>query len=115
MKTKTSEMLPQNLDSIANGGLYLQFRKCGKKSCRCLKGQMHSGYYFLTRRNGKQIKRYVRKAEVEQFRLLVEQASRERHKRRRILKSNLELLKEFRQTLREKDLIIKNIKGAYNR
>ena len=47
------------------GSLHLEWRTCGKPTCRCTRGQLH-GPYLVRRfwRDGKQQKRYIRKADA---------------------------------------------------
>lgn len=111
MQTKTVKMLPKTAKEIRNGGVYAQAVRCGKLNCRCARGERHSAFYFFTRRNGKLIKFYIRKAESSEFVRLVVQATADRKKHRRTSKENLELLKEFRVSLREKQSLINSLKG----
>jgi hypothetical protein len=102
MKTKSEKMLPKTVEQITNGGIYSQRVRCGKSRCKCSRGESHQAYYFFTRRNGKLVKFYIRKAEFQQFTFLVVQANSEREKRRRVSKDNVELLRRFRCLLRDK-------------
>lgn len=112
MKTKTEKVLPKTAREIANGGVYAQAVRCGRSNCRCSGGDTHTAFYFFTRRNGKLVKMYVRKAEVERFSRLAEIAAVERKAQRRMSKANFELLREFRQVLSEKQSLINSMKGA---
>ena len=103
MKTKTVKMLPKTAGEIANGGLYIQRVRCGKQNCKCARGETHPAYYFFTRRAGKFIKIYVRKSEFNEFAHLVVQAATKRNERRQTAKVNLNLLKELRRALRERE------------
>ncbi len=111
MKTKASRMLPKTVEEIQNGGIYLQRVRCGKTNCKCARGETHSAFYFYARHNGKPIKTYIRKAEVEQFSTLVHQAAIERKQRRHTIKRDLTMLKEMRQSLRDSASIINSLKG----
>lgn len=110
MKTKARKMLPKTSQEIQNGRVYAQAVKCGKSNCRCSYGAAHEAFYFFTRRNGKFLKFYVRKSEVQRFSRLVEQAVAERKRQRRITQENMELLREFRLSLREKHSVINLIR-----
>ena len=88
MNSKTTKMLPQSHNLISNGGLYLQRKKCGKKNCRCVRGELHASYYFFTRIEGKLIKQYVRKSEVAGFSMIIEQATFERRQKRQLVKTS---------------------------
>ncbi len=63
------------------------------------------------RREGKLVKLYVRKSEVEGFSKIVEQAIIERRHKGQAMKTSTELLKQFRVSLGEKDRIIKTLRG----
>jgi hypothetical protein len=110
MKIKSEKVLPQTIDEITNGGVYLQRRRCGKKNCRCVGGELHSGYYFIRRINGKFTKSYIRQADVDYVVALVKQASVARRLTRQNIKENNELAKSFNSQNRETDLIIKLLK-----
>lgn len=111
MKTKSEKMLPKTAEEIANGGVYRQAVRCGNKNCKCARGEKHSAFYFFTRHNGKLVKFYIRKAELGGFVRLVGRAVENRKLRRQTSKENLEMLREFRVSLREKQAIINSIKG----
>jgi hypothetical protein len=113
MKTKTRKLLPKTTDEITNGGLYIQRVRCGKRNCKCSRGEMHPAYYFFTRRNGKFIKFYVRKADIAAFFELVNLASIERAERRQSTRSSGELLKQLRESVREYELMTKLHKQNY--
>ena len=114
MKTKTVKMLPKTTSEIQNGGVYLQRVRCGKQNCKCARGETHSAYYFFTRRCGKLVKIYIRKADVEAFSELVNFASVERTQRRQSARSSRALLKRLRESVREYELITKLYKQNYN-
>ncbi|MBA3632036.1 MAG: hypothetical protein H0W58_04370 [Acidobacteria bacterium] len=114
MKTKTAKVLPKTTQDIQNGGLYLQRVRCGKANCKCARGEVHSAYYFFTRRNGKLIKQYVRKAEVEAFSEIVNQSKALKAQKRTSAKQSNELLKRLRVSVREYEQITKLYKEIYN-
>src|SRR5688572_22907449 len=101
MKTKTAKMLPKTEIEIDNGGLYLQRVKCGKRNCRCARGNLHQAYYFFTRRDGKLTKTYIRQAELEQFAKIVDEAKFWRMFKRQSNKSIHQALKNARSKQRE--------------
>ncbi len=111
MKTKTAKVLPKTAGEIANGGLYLQRVRCGKANCKCARGETHPAYYFFTRRAGKFVKIYVRRSEFNEFARLVVQAATKRKEWRQTAKVSLNLLKELRRVLRERESQIKSLKG----
>ncbi len=107
MKTKTAKVLPKTAGEIANGGLYIQRVRCGKSNCKCARGETHTGYYFFTRRCGKLVKIYIRKADVEAFSELVNLASVERAQRRQSAQSSGALLRRLRESVREYEQMTK--------
>lgn len=114
MKTKSEKVLPKTSDEIRNGGVYSQRVKCGKKNCRCARGDAHTAYYFFTRIGGKLKKFYVRKSEIKRFVEIAREASDERKRIRQINKSNMNLLKRLHRDLREKQSVIKLHKENYD-
>lgn len=100
MKTKTAKVLPKTAKEIPNGGLYQQRVRCGKATCKCSGGEHHhTALYFFTRRQGKLIKLYVPKTQVEAFAAMVEQAATERRQQRQAVKASVDLLVKFRADL----------------
>ena len=93
--------LPKSPAEIPNGSLHKQFVRCGKPNCRCNRGDPHVGFYFLARVNGRLVKRYVRKADVEAFARMCDSAAAARKLRREELKRSRDALKSIRQRLRE--------------
>ena len=114
MQTKSEKVLPKTAREIQNGGVYVQAVRCGKSNCKCARGETHFAHYFFTRRNGKLVKFYIRKAEVIEFSLLVDQATAEGRARRQSVKDSVELLKTFRVSLWENDGLIKTLRGSQN-
>jgi hypothetical protein len=110
MKTKSVKVLPKTTSEIQNGGMYLQRVRCGKQNCKCASGELHSAFYFFTRQHGKLTKFYIRKSELKQFKMLVNQAAERRKAVQQTTKSNHLLLRQFRQTLRERNLFINSLK-----
>jgi hypothetical protein len=93
--------LPKSPAEIPNGSLHEQFVRCGKPNCRCTRGEPHTAHYFLARMNGRQVKRYVRKADLQAFARIVQEATSLRKHRREELKKSKESLKTIRRILRE--------------
>ena len=115
MKTKSEKMLPKTADEITNGGLYAQAVRCGKSNCKCAGGdreKTHTAFYFFTRRNGKLIKFYVRKAEIDAFGFIAEQSAFERGARRQAVKASCEILRTFRADLAKNDGLLKSLKDG---
>lgn len=58
---KLSALLPK----VTGGSVHMEWKKCGKESCRCTSGALHGPYFTLHRRNaGRQTKRYVHLADL---------------------------------------------------
>lgn len=114
MKTKTAKVLPKTGDEIQNGGVYVQRVRCGKSNCKCARGETHSAYYFFTRRNGKLIKTYVRKADVEAFTEIANQASFNRMQKRQSVIETNKLLRQLRESIRDYETMTKLHKKIYN-
>ncbi len=113
MQTKTAKTLPKTASDIQNGGLYLQRVRCGKRNCKCARGETHSAYYFFARRSGKLTKTYVRKSEVKMFSELVKTATNERAERRQVSRSSRELLEHLRESVRLYEQTAKLYKQNY--
>ncbi len=111
MRTKTLNMLPKTIYEIPNGGIYRQAVRCGKLNCKCTRGEKHSAYYFFTRSGGKLFKLYIRKADLESFKQLVDAAAADRKAEHRMNRETNALIRECRQSMRDKDQIIKTLKG----
>jgi hypothetical protein len=58
------------------GSLVLQYRSCGKPSCRCQRGQKHPALYLYTRSGGQQIRTYIPPALHDTVRQWVETGRR---------------------------------------
>lgn len=110
MKTKVRKTLPKTAAEILNGGIYSQRVRCGKKTCKCTRGELHSALYFFTRRNGKLVKSYIRKAEHMAFSRLVRQSSLDRKQKREALKIAASLSNRFRLNLCKYDRLINTLK-----
>ena len=51
---------PILLPKTTNGSLHLQWKRCGRKNCRCALGLLHGPYIaFYWRKAGRQHKRYI--------------------------------------------------------
>ncbi len=114
MQTKTAKVLPKTAGEISSGGVYRQRVRCGKQNCKCARGETHSALYFFTRCNGKLVKIYIRKPDVESFTKITNQAAAQRTQKRRSAKQSNELLKHLWESVREYELITKLHKQNYN-
>lgn len=84
------------------GYLMTQYKRCGRKNCKCASGALHGPYYYrVWTINGERRKKYVPKSE---FKLAVEQTSafrRFRAKRRAELEDMQLYIAENRQRTRK--------------
>ena len=63
MRKRSGILLPK-IESLP-GTLQAERKRCGKRSCRCGRGEFHGPYlYRRWRRDGKQRKQYVKATEV---------------------------------------------------
>ena len=108
--TKNAKSLPKTASQILNGGLYLQGVRCGKPNCKCARGELHTAYYFFTRRRGKLTKTYVRKADVEEFSRLVEESAERRSQVRYEREYMKDLFRRLREQNRRSEAVLKQAK-----
>jgi hypothetical protein len=82
------------LGPMAHGSLVEAARTCGKKSCRCARGEPHTAFYLSRRIEGKTRLEYVSQGDVETVRQW-----RQTHERLRALVEELTtaLLEELRK------------------
>lgn len=113
MKTKTVKTLPKTAEEITNGGIYSQRVRCGKKNCKCARGETHSAFYFFTSRHGKLVKFYVRKADIEAFTELVNRAAFNRKRERLTIKESNKLFRQLRETVQDVNTLTKLYKEIY--
>ena len=57
---------------LMKGSLALTYRKCGKKGCKCEKGELHKGYFFSYRFKGKSYGLYVPENLVPKVKKLID-------------------------------------------
>jgi hypothetical protein len=100
---KSSNLLPKISEAFASGGVYVQMVRCGKPACRCSAagGSRHRAYYFLGRTGGKQMKIYIRRADVPEVRRMVEARRRTRRERATLLSAGLDGWRTLRDRVRE--------------
>lgn len=110
LKTKSKEMLPKTAAEILNGGIYRQQVRCGKRNCRCARGEKHTGYYFFTRIGGKLRKRYIRKDQLEKFTEIIIKAFVDRKMDRWRNQLARTLSKKHFSTLRDQDSLLISLK-----
>jgi len=59
-------------NDLMKGSLALTYRRCGKKGCRCERGELHKGYFFSYRLKGKSYGLYIPEALVPKLRELID-------------------------------------------
>ena len=63
MKTDSAKTLPKMLPGVVCG----QWKRCGRKNCRCVAGALHGPYFYrFWRQGGRLRKEYVPKALFDQ-------------------------------------------------
>jgi Family of unknown function (DUF6788) len=64
-ENKSDKMLPKNLPA----SVCAQYVRCGKRGCRCGRGELHGPYHYCFWREGGRLRKaYIKKADVEQVR-----------------------------------------------
>lgn len=66
---------------------------CGKKNCRCRKGQKHTAFYLSTHRTGKTINRHISKSKLAEAREMTENYKKLKELLHQLSEVNYELLK----------------------
>jgi hypothetical protein len=104
MRTKQSNPLPK----IADGAVCAQMVRCGKKNCKCVRGELHGPYFYhFVRVDGVLVKRYVKAKDVDAMRAACETRQQQDKRQRLMLKTNFHALSEAVERLRgyEKQLL----------
>ena len=103
MKIKTAKVLGKTM----RGSVHRQFKKCGKKNCKCARGELHSTFYHFVRIDGKLKTRYLKKSEADQ----IQMACRERRmlgkEQKEKLNNSMNNLRQIATGLRDSQRIIK--------
>jgi hypothetical protein len=96
-KLQSDETLPKK------GAVCVQWKRCGRPSCRCARGELHGPYYCLFwRSRGRLHKRYVRLSEAP----AVQATCREHRERARAARQ------EARQARAELRALIAELRGV---
>ena len=90
---ESADSLPKILHLAGRGGsLQAQRVKCGKHNCRCARGQLHDGYYYLFLSTPAGVSKfYVRRRDVPAVRSVIA----ERHRRSRAWRAELNEAQAF--------------------
>ncbi|HEX8565179.1 MAG TPA: DUF6788 family protein [Pyrinomonadaceae bacterium] len=98
MKTKKENSLPKML----RGTVHQQFVRCGKKNCKCSRGELHGPYYYhFARISGRLQKRYIKPEELEQFQLACITRQAKQNEMREEAREPERLLREIKSDLRD--------------
>lgn len=95
---------------LVRGSFYRFRRKCGKKSCRCARGELHTGQAFSVRKNGRS--RAVPLSGVDRAKLLkcVDIYREFRKTRAEMVKTFNEMLVEVDQLERLREIRIERLR-----
>lgn len=97
MKTESENPLPK----IERGTVCEQWKKCGKSSCKCARGELHGPYFaHFARHKSKLIKRYVRLNDAENVAAQCQLARQRRADTRRVIAQSKAVYAEIRAFLR---------------
>lgn len=87
--------------------LTTQFTRCGKAACRCNDGRLHGPYAVLRwREGGHQRRRYVKLADIERVRAVVERRRAERIVTRSAFADDMALLRRLDRLRRDLDALL---------
>ncbi len=85
------------LPKIESGSICPQLVRCGRKNCRCARGELHGPYFYrFWREDGRLRKTYVKQADAKK--LLAAQAAERR--RQSEFHTSLELWRRLQDVLR---------------
>jgi hypothetical protein len=57
-----------NPEEMVSGSLYSAYKKCGNKRCRCVKGELHGPFNYLSKRvESKTVLTFIRKADEKEI------------------------------------------------
>jgi hypothetical protein len=95
---KTQIQLPQTLSGV----VLEQYKRCGRRNCRCASGAPHGPYYARFWREGGRLRKvYVRRDEVDDVRSRCRARQEEQREQRRFEREAMEYLRWVRTLLRE--------------
>ena len=99
LKNKLDHVLRK---AVVRASLCEQRVKCGTKSCRCARGDLHAGYHYLFFRQAGRLKKvYVPKAQVEQVRSQIRAARLARKCTTAAHSGAMQSIRGYRNKLRE--------------
>src|SRR4051812_35403072 len=85
MTNEIAEMLPKTLPGV----VCEQWKRCGRKNCRCILGTLHGPYYYRFWREGGHLRKaYVPREAVADVRL---RCMARKHAKRSIMEARMEI------------------------
>jgi Family of unknown function (DUF6788) len=84
---------------LLRGSLVLQYRSCGKKSCRCQTGPKHPALYLHTRLGDQRVRIYIPPALDEAVRAAIETGRQIDHLVDQVSGHNLQIILERKESL----------------
>ena|ERR1044072_467086 len=98
MKNKIGDSLPKKMP----GSVHAQYVRCGKRTCKCARGELHGAYFYhFVRVGGRLTKRYLKAHEVEQMRVACTAQREEDKTRRARSRETWQLIREMKARLRD--------------
>ncbi len=98
MENKIVKVLPKML----GGTVHQQFKKCGKATCKCARGELHGPYFYHYFRDGAVLsKRYLKASEVEEVRAACLARQKNEQQRRASDRVFWQKFRAFRTEMRE--------------
>lgn len=82
---------------MARGTVYELKRKCGKKNCKCMKGELHKQMCIAVTEKGKTKLRFLKREEIERMEKLTGFYRRLRKTRVRFIKTTQRIVKLTKQ------------------
>lgn len=111
MRTKQPNPLPKT----APGVVCAQMVRCGKKNCKCARGELHGPYFYhFERVDSVLVKKYVKAKDVAALRAACEMRRRREEWRRLILKVSSRALAEAVEQLRGYEKQLSKVTEASN-
>ncbi len=92
------------MNDLLNGHIQRRRVRCGKKNCKCTRGEMHTAFYHVWHDGGRRFQKYIRRRDVAgmraaclAYRDLQIELRTGRAKYKRILSQYREMLRNFAQ------------------
>lgn len=101
-KSINGKPLPKTApDGMLNGAVCAQYKRCGKRNCRCARGELHGPYFYRFQwQEGRVVKEYIRLDDVEKVRAACARYRAMQDKLREGRQHFQLLLSQLRSTLR---------------